>query len=180
MTFSVGSKTVPAKFDALLYFQLTVCHMPNALLHGNGHQTRRKVSLQCCTALRQIQGQLWKKSSGWKCGLQRHRWDRVAFISRFSRTVENGIVWICVMALKSPSLLLICSNPRLQFSSTTQLSLHFYRILDKEKRGKASHRHFSHCALVGGPGISTEVSAHVTTACSQAASDNSCFLLSSL
>lgn len=40
------------------------------------------------------------------------------------------------MALKSPSLLLICSNPRLQFSSTTQLSLHFYRILDKKSEGK--------------------------------------------
>lgn len=35
------------------------------------------------------------------------------------------------MELKSKSVFLTCGNPHPQFSSTTQFSLHFYRILEK-------------------------------------------------
>lgn len=72
---------------------------------------------------------------------------------------------------------LICSNPRLQFSSTAQLSLHFYRILEKKSEGKQAAGILIIELLLVGLAFQMRSPAHVTTACSQAASDNSCFLL---
>lgn len=81
------------------------------------------------------------------------------------------------MALKSPSLWLICSNPRLQFSSTTQLSLHFYRILEKKSEGKQAAGILIIALLLVGLAFQMRSPAHMTTPCSQAVSDNSYFLL---